>query len=859
MLFPFTPLLLLLTACPGDAPPERRETTDDRDDAVVPVPPTESRVHPRDYGFAFWPANHWEPWGTFHDVQHVQTGWYALSIDWSTGSLGHLGTLSDALPAAQAALLANDVVTSLPDARVRYGASRGGERWTAERMLDRSGATANPSELVDMGRIMQRIDVPGIRYAGASDLAGRLTLAAMPRHFVLTHTVTEATGTAVAHIALDGRAVTGLTETTWLVADRAVQVHDGAGNGWTFIVPEGARGRRDADGSLAFEATGTLSVLATPLAASDADQLALWLSPEDALSVTSAQLARDGTPVEAPVPATYDPVRGVWVVPLRSLADVGGPGAREFDDPAAHTFYNRHALVLVNHRGTSVAAPLAFDGDGGAAAYITGGSPLLRDEGLEPTGIPVQISKNWHDGPAWYHLYAMPLLPTGETRLEHTFAHARWGTAYAVQHAQLSLVGWGQNQQWDQSSIGAFGESITYDPDLTLGRSMVDDVRPLLVDAGTRWSWTGNVGGASFLVYDPADRVESRPDRPLERVRTHYAATGPTLTDVHTTGVTHDGRIEAEIHAQLGRTDDLVRAWYHLRYTVLEDVTYDRLALFQVASDRYADNGFRRWAYGNAGGAVVDAAVPAHGTTGYEDDGSRGIPLEGEAPWVFLYDNGATGGSLPEHLANVGFVVRDYRVTRQGSVTTTPHINLQRTFNGGSSQVAFELGLPTDGADRALLAGTVIEATVEYLVPPALREAYYGESDHLLALPASAFPSTEMMRHLAEGNTLAVEATVGSVLRVHPVELAAATGTTAADFTVTGGLGYVPITIRGLPRPDGWVLESEGAEGWVPVPMEVEGGDGWQASDAGDGLYSLTYTVPNRETQRYRLVRRSER
>ena len=79
------------------------------------------------------------------------------------------------------------------------------------------------------------------------------------------------------------------------------------------------------------------------------------------------------------------------------------------------------------------------------------------------------------------------------------------------------------------------------------------------------------------------------------------------------------------------------------------------------------------------------------------------------------------------------------------------------------------------------------------------------------------------------------------------------------EITVTGGLGYVPITVHALPRPDGWVLESEGADGWVPVPMEVEGGDGWQASDAGDGLYSLTYTVPNRETQRYRLVRRSER
>ena len=31
-------------------------------------------LDPRDYGYLFWPGNHWVNWGSFFNVQHVQTG-----------------------------------------------------------------------------------------------------------------------------------------------------------------------------------------------------------------------------------------------------------------------------------------------------------------------------------------------------------------------------------------------------------------------------------------------------------------------------------------------------------------------------------------------------------------------------------------------------------------------------------------------------------------------------------------------------------------------------------------------------------------------------------------------------------------
>ncbi|MDP6935137.1 MAG: hypothetical protein QGG40_19615, partial [Myxococcota bacterium] len=481
---------------------------------------------------------------------------------------------------------------------------------------------------------------------------------------------------------------------------RAVAVRDSSGDGWSFIIPEQEAATstisRSADGSLSFESTHestsadeqvVLSVIAVPSHAGSEEQLSVWLNPAETVTVSYAQLQRDGSGGEDLTQATWDAERGLYLVELGDLSDVGADTSPDWTDPDTHTWYNRHRIVVDNDNSSPVSIPLAFDGGSNAAFYITAGAPLLRDTDGEPMGVPVQISKNWHETPYWYHLYSALELEPGLHEFEHTFAHSKWGEAYAAQHAQLSLVGWGQNQQWDESSLGAWGESITYDPDMTLARAQVDDVRPFLVNAGSEWGWTGNVGGASFLVYEPTEGYQSFASHQLGRMRTHYAQTGPNLTDVHYAGVTTDDRIEARISTQLGRTDDLVRAWYHLNYTFLEDVSYDRLALFQVAADRYGDNGFTRYAYGHEDEVSFDGEIPDHLTTGYASESDRGITLTGDSPWVMLYDNAITGDSLPERLANVGFVVRDYEADIGGVVTTTPHINLVQTYNS-YSQVA---------------------------------------------------------------------------------------------------------------------------------------------------------------------------
>ena len=81
-------------------------------------------------------------------------------------------------------------------------------------------------------------------------------------------------------------------------------------------------------------------------------------------------------------------------------------------------------------------------------------------------------------------------------------------------------------------------------------------------------------------------------------------------------------------------------------------------------------------------------------------------------------------------------------------------------------------------------------------------------------------------------------------------------GETAAQFTLTGGLGYTPVTIHGLARPDGWMLEQLVKGSWERVDQSVEGNDYWQAYDnTATASFDLTFNLHNPETTEYRLVR----
>ena len=117
-------------------------------------------------------------------------------------------------------------------------------------------------------------------------------------------------------------------------------------------------------------------------------------------------------------------------------------------------------------------------------ANITGLCPILCDEDGRPTGIPVQLSKNWHYKPMGPYLMAYTMLPphraaTYVLRVVYGF----YGTLPSASHAQLSLIGYNDkgNGRWDQLAIGCWGETICFDMDMSLVDVAITDIRMLMV------------------------------------------------------------------------------------------------------------------------------------------------------------------------------------------------------------------------------------------------------------------------------------------------------------------------------------------------------------------------------------------
>jgi hypothetical protein len=437
--------------------------------------------------------------------------------------------------------------------------------------------------------------------------------------------------------------------------------------------------------------------------------------------------------------------------------------------------------------------------------------------------------------------------PGAPLDFEFDLAYGFWGGVPAVSHAQLCLVGYGGNQLWDQMAIGSFGESITYDPDVNLTRSMVDDIRPLMVwgmgdKPHTKWSWTHNVGGCDFLTLF----LKGQPKRQyLCRQKTLYRSYGPVISDVTYAGETPDGAIQSCVRTQTWRVDDYVRALYTLRYRVVKPVeNIDRLAFFQLGADRYNDISFRRMARGTING-LEEAWEPEKGGHSYS---RRGEALGGTFPWIGMYEiNKDTPRAFPPNdqgaLGDKAFIVREWKAKLGGNDCPVPCYSVYGTRDGWDGALV-ELS-PPKGLDR-LEKGDFVEAQIEFIVPPQRADDYYGPNQNMVAaLKASTEPWALTLREAAGAN-VSVEASIGQVEQAWPVRITAANGE-RAEFTVMGGIGYTPVTICGARAQRGFTLYTKNDDGtFAKVDQSSKvGRDWWQADfDAASQTWGITYTLP---------------
>jgi hypothetical protein len=474
---------------------------------------------------------------------------------------------------------------------------------------------------------------------------------------------------------------------------------------------------------------------------------------------------------------------------------------------------------------------------------VTGFTPLLCEVDGTPTGIPVQISKNWHAQPnkgvlrhqgPWFHgCTFVHLPPRSQREFSFSIAYARYGGVPAASHAQLSLIGWGHNQFWEQCAMGSFGESICYEPGRLQRRCCIDDIRPLLTlpspDAKP-YGWAGNCGGGDFLMWiDDAGRYQG-----FRATRCEYSACGPCLTDVSYVEETSGGEIASRVSVSIARSDDYVRAFHHLRYDVRQPVKWQRLAFYQLGADHYNDTPAHSLAIGSLNGLTEEwQAMRAKEV--YE---RRGVALAGEQPWISIHGIDRAAVSQGGAVASRGLIVRSWKAVLGGKPCPQPHASFFATEYGkGNFRTVVELSPPPDLP--ALQRGDFVEADLELVVFPADPKAYYGPNTTFRqALDADA-DTWRLVQREAAGNALQVTRRTGKLTRNYPLAVTAdAKGRAACDLT--GGIGYVPVTFSGLKDYRGFELLLDGH----PLNQAVHGNDFWQTDyDASQGRWRLTYNL----------------
>jgi hypothetical protein len=504
---------------------------------------------------------------------------------------------------------------------------------------------------------------------------------------------------------------------------------------------------------------------------------------------------------------------------------------------------DRWSLTLTNDSDVPTVARLMFTQID--PHDITGFTPMLCDPDGTPAGLPVQISKNWHQNAAkgkvpyqgpWFHGFAFVPLPAHAKReLLFQMVYARYGGIFAASLAQLSLIGWGYNQFWNEVAIGSFGESICFEPGRVQRRCFIDDVRPLMTLPYDRpakpWGWAENCGGGDFLMWQDTQGQY----QPMRATRTDYRAYGPCLTDAIYSEESAGGELAARMEVSVPRSQDYLRVFIHLRYDVRHPVQWRRLAFFQLGADFYNDTPARRVAIGDVNG-MREEWEPKKVKDVYD---RRNVPMLGAQPWMSIH--GVETSDLQPGLADAsrGLIVRNWQAVLGGKAVSQPHASFFCTeWDKDSYRTVVELSPPPD--IKELLPGDFVEADLELVVFPADSTAYYGPDKSFRDALYRDADTWRLVQREASGNALDIQAAAGTVLKPYPMVLAM-DDQQHAGAIIKGGVGCLPLTFTGLARPRGYQLFMNGK----PLDQSVHGNDFWQTDyDASTKSWRQTFNIP---------------
>ncbi len=504
-------------------------------------------------------------------------------------------------------------------------------------------------------------------------------------------------------------------------------------------------------------------------------------------------------------------------------------------------------MEIENNNDFDKRVRLCFNED--APKNVVGFSSMLRNPNGDPTGLPLQISKNWHTNPrlysgSWVKEYTEVIVPARSTlKFDYTRVGARWGKVFGAFSHQLCVVGAGVPRGgWLEAGLGGFGESITFSPDIEYGNANVCDYRPFLCTnqyyGGTskKYGWTGNLGGMNLFNYEnTSGEIDYQ-----SQVKTRFKKYGPNLTETSISTYSSDEKLKMDYTYQLNRSDDFLRVYFKIKVKALEDVPFSRFDFFQMGHDTYRNFRARSIAYGNSEG-LVGEFTPATGKTGYT---TAPIALTGDDPWVWGGDAvRVSSNTTYEGLdidANNSFIIRSYTASFSGQENNTPYFRERITYTKDQYPTSYCI-VPPPGVNQ-FVQGDSLEMILEVCLTPKVDQVYYGPNVNFKKALTAYGNEWKLLHREVIGNKITASSNTNEVSLDYPLTVKAENNT--ASVTVTGGVGYIPIVFSNLSSIDDPKLYLVTDDGDVLIDQSNHGNDFWQAEyDVEKGLYELIYNL----------------
>ena len=856
------------------ATPSGREFLYDKNGNVIQQPQV------RDYT-AMWWRDGFNRGGKWQ--MNMQTGYYGMSVSTLTGTLNTFGAIEQEISESEAGKANNELIDSLAHIRTRFAViDESGERCGYSGM-EAVGGGSITSRILESGRYMQRIDVMSMKFSGIDKLRGRVEYAATPEHMSIEFSLfspdekTEGKGLELRLVLPES-----YTEQKSSCSGRALTVSEPGGAGFSIILPaqEGVSLKTE-EGEIVITCTGlTLAkntftgfgvVLLPSVKASTQD--AINYITREALEVSAVEVSpNEGKTHEAAI----DTSKGYLSVNIDKMMNTQ---TGEYNNKEEDLLkYDRLRFTITNSSAADIKLPIQFYKE--KKFGVEGFAPMLRDAQTgEPIGVQVQLSKNWHSysskrtdatyaakndpkrywSGTWFHGYTMLDIPAGKSvTYELCISYATWGGVYSASHSQLCLAGWGGNfQQWETSAIGSFGESFCYDPEMAHGtRAFVNDILPFLTYgvSGEKYNWSNGVSGAGFLNYYNAQGEQIN----MKSITTRFMMPGPVMTQTVYTMVTQDEAIAAEYTVNMSGTDDAARVWHSFKYTFLKDTEFSRLAFYSLGTDNY-NTSYSRVRVGNLDGPC-DITL---GDTVYKNGDISTLGLEkgyigaqvqqrAEIPGKGLYvlfrdcEKYVEAYGRP---ANKMMDVVFFEASINGKTYDKPALSINMStpaFGTAYLSPVAEL-CPAAEVGDTLKAGSTVCGTVVFTALPTHNgegeNGYYGTNPAVLDLPKENYAEA-VCRLFVQRDAYEAEAVRGEIKRKYPLSIEAQEN--GAEVVISGGNGYLPVTVTGLDRPFGFTAQVFTNGEWASVSAlrGVSEGECRQCYyNSATGKYELTFAL----------------